>query len=308
MEAAIFDVRIDFLAPRTIAAYSSEVKLYEEVVGSRGLAAWPVSQNGLVIFGGVLRAAGYKAGNQYLSAVMTTSKLLGYTPSPEVRETRSRLQKALERGQGSDHQMAPISPSMLQRLAPYAADPRVSRDERRFRALVLDLMTVGVFFMLRSEEILTLKKVHVLSQVDGSHVKLLLPGGKTNQEERMVVRQLSCVCGSGGGGSVCPVCAVGRLVANAKGEYLSSGKLLKRLGYNGFLEKLRLMLADVGEQTFESGSTQNRFGTHSLRRGGRRPWLRPDGLFPPSNCGGGGLVMPFSCMYRMPSSAVPGGV
>ena len=276
-QAAILEMRLDFFSSRTIDSYSSEVALYGMAMEEMGVAPWPVCTDNLQRFGAMLKAAGYRGGDAYISAVMTTARLMGQEIDQDLMTVRSKIGKSLRRGIGEAHHMKPITACMLSKICNRLVATGAKNGDQ-FGVLVFNLMVVTLFFMLRIEESVSMSKKDVL-ECTGKYgmAKIQICVDKCNQEEKMVTRSLLCICDklvtpSHPGLCLCPVCALEWLKGSSAGSTLSSGKLHKPLAYDGMLRKIRDLLEDIDVQVKENDRFA--YGTHSLRRGGAQSLAR----------------------------------
>lgn len=282
--AAGVQFRLDALAPTSVMSYSSEVALYVDVCSSATMVPWPVSVRSLELFASTLKAAGYRGANSYLSAVLTCQRMMGREVSDEVMCARSRAAKTLARGLGDPHRVEAVTVQNLVDVKDWLEGhlPAAQDDDWGFSILVFRLCVVGMFFMLRVEELLQLRQQDVLRCTGPQgEVELVLTWGKTNPGETVVRRKLKCVCApcqieGRGVVQVCPVCSVhalGNGGASMGTAFLSQGVKHRALGYSGFLMRLRMLLGAVGCEMRTACGAQ-RYGTHSLRRGGAQALAR----------------------------------
>ena len=278
MDAAELVLRMDVLAPKTSASYSSQVELYISTMKQAGKPPLPLTPESIKMFSAVLKAADYGGGNSYLSAVMSWARIAGATITEEVMCERKMCGASLNRGSGDTHQMKPISIGILRRMGDLMEKGKLEP----FHVMVFRLSVLGVFFMLRADEVLNLKVSEVIMASGKSGIaEIIIAAGKTNQEGKTVRRRLTCVCDENSKG-VFPSCALYDLVSEAEKRCptrdrekwaLSSGRKDKPLGMAGFINGLRDLLKLIGVET-TSDSGKNLFGTHSLRRGGAQALAR----------------------------------
>ena len=199
LKGAIFELKLDRFAPKTIDSYGSETMLYQECMEEAGVQAWPVSARALTLLASVLKVADYKAADCYISAVLSTNRLMGYSVGQDLTDERAKITKALKRGSGEPNRMKPIMVYQLAMINKFILDGVFSEKERSFHELTARLATVALFFLMRVEEVLALQKCHILEYAGfrGS-VQIQIPVDKTNQEEVVVLRRLKCTCGDMG--------------------------------------------------------------------------------------------------------------
>lgn len=274
LNAAKVLMRIDQFAAKSIQSYGSEVALYGWICERAGLTSFPVSVEALRSFAAILKAAQYRSANCYLSAVMSCDKALGNVPSPELAIERSAVSSSVNRGLGDDFHVLPIGPKILSMVASHSH--LMGRDFQFFR-LVFDLSVIAMFFMLRSDEVLSIRRRHVI-EVTSEFVSILISKDKTNSKEKTLMRKLKCVCSLPNSFifSVCPRCAISRRISctdvshldkNDQSWEISFGTKKKKLNYSGFLGGIRSLL-QLLQIDIEDSDGKNLFGTHSFRRGG----------------------------------------
>ena len=283
-QAAMLDLRMSTLAPRSAKAYSSEVELYIDMVKGAGIEPWPVSPMSIRTFAAGLKSAGYVSGNIYLSAVMTCARAKGLPISEEAKCERTLCGAAFARGTGDTNQMLPVTTEMLEEIRQWLK----KNSMKDFGVMVLRLQVVALFFMLRADEVINIRLRDVVKASGRNGVaELTIAAGKTNQAGKTLRRKLACVCGDGAneqvdGLEICPSCALFNLVVTARASnpdptcldrHISCGVKNKPLAYDGFLKEMRAQLSAIGVQTFGSNG-KGRYGTHSLRRGGAQALAR----------------------------------
>ena len=283
-QAAMLDLRMSTLAPRSAKSYSSEVELYIEMVTGAGIEPWPVSPMSIRTFAAGLKSAGYVSGNIYLSAVMTCARAKGLPISEEAKCERTLCAAAFGRGTGDTHQMMPVTTEMLEEIRQWLK----MNSMKDFGVMVLRLQVVALFFMLRADEVINIRLKDVVTASGRRGVaELIIAAGKTNQAGKTLRRKLACVCGDGvpekgDGLEICPSCALFNLVMTARASnpdptcldwHISCGAKKKPLAYDGFLKEMRAQLCAIGVKTMGSNG-KYMYGTHSLRRGGAQALAR----------------------------------
>ena len=283
-QAAMLDLRMSTLAPRSAKAYSSEVELYIDMVKEAGIEPWPVSPQSIRTFAAGLKSAGYVSGNIYLSAVMTCARAKGLPISEEAKCERTLCGAAFGRGTGDTHQMMPVTTEMLTETGQWLA----ANGLKEFSVMVFRLQVLALFFMLRADEVINIRLKDVLVATGKRGVaELIIAAGKTNQTGKTLRRKLHCACTEVDskqdvGIEVCPSCALFNLVSVAKANnpdrmnldwHISCGVKQKPLAYDGFLKEMRAQLSAIGVQT-KANNGKYLYGTHSLRRGGAQALAR----------------------------------
>ena len=226
MASALGAFQVAFFADATWSSHASEVKLFEKICAAHRppLVPFPLSVVTLEMFLAVLRAAGYKAPDQYLSALVRHHKLAFPSETAvlvEIGYRRSMWTRAGKRDKGDPHRMEPVDLLMMQAMRRHLFSPS--------DVFAFALFAVEWFFLLRSAEALAIAPSHVSFVREGcvppvkavlaksagilffsadevartvfhpSHghrfrARLLIPKDKTNQVGRTVVRMLDCVC------------------------------------------------------------------------------------------------------------------
>ena len=250
---------------------------YVEVCHARDLVPFPVTVESMRLFAALLKTTGYRAGNCYLSAVLKCNDLSGFRPSEELLHERSVLGRGMTRGLGEDHHMLPIGPGILIRMRDL-----LRKGFSNYQLLVFRLGVIACFWMLRSDEVLHVRRKHVRGK-DGIAVSLMIAKEKNNISEKNVIRRVKCICGEDEKRKervrVCPVCAIFGLIRmserDGKGEewMLSRGAKNESLGYDGFLKGIRGLVCAIGFQEKNEEKRHN-YGTHSFRRGGAQSLAR----------------------------------
>jgi len=199
-------LKMDFFAGNTVISYNSEVKLYVQICEWAKIQPWPFDVVQMETFGKALKTAGYAKPNSYMSAVMTTNKMLGNMPAPGLSHFYGKVRKSLEADMGDIAKASPFTLKMLSEVR--------GKITFELRSSFL-LACVSLFWMLRAEEVLEAKgccyKVgcdcgrHVHFDKEAKVVVLKVAGDKTNWKERNIVRPLACSCdGKTQGLPMCP--------------------------------------------------------------------------------------------------------
>lgn len=179
VSAAKVILGIDQCAANSVRSNGSEVALYGTVCANAGFEAFPVSVDSLTSFAAVLKIADYRGANAYVSAVMTCNKLLGFIPSPELVSERASISKSVQRGKGDGFHVSPIGPKILKQVAGVS---HLMGANFYFFSLVFDLSVIAMFFMMRSDEVLSIRRRHI-SFIGDSEVAILICKDKTNSKE-----------------------------------------------------------------------------------------------------------------------------
>ena len=283
LEAAKFNLRIDMFAANTILSYSSEVRTYIQLVGER-FEPFPLTREKLEHLAACLKAGGYTSALCYLSAVVSTNKLLGNTLSQSEWNFYLKLRRSCAAGKGGEFRMEPLGLDLLEKIDPAPM--------RRSDVLCGNLAVIAIFFMLRGEEVLTMKGIcenfgengekcncnaHV--HISDEAVRVRIASDKTNWTEKDITRELQCCCqpekpsGAENDIHMCPVHAMKKLREISGGRvadeewFIAMGVGEKPVSYKFFLDATRRLAAMAGE-TLQDDSGKQRFGTHSFRRAG----------------------------------------
>ena len=278
-QAASFFLVSGFYSAATIGSYCSEVKLYEEIVQAGGLRPWPVSEDSIQVFASAMKAVGYKSTRMYFSAITQANEMMNFRLSLEEKQAM-RLAKNACRRDGEDERFKePIELSMLDRV-------NDTIQPNREALLTARLCVIGLFFMLRPDELLKLRgynncgtvdcKCHADVCVADSSMRIAIRGDKTDQSGKPKYRSLQCVCQGNKLNKLVPMCPVcctklirrdsDTMGADSK-WWVSQGIMSKRMGQEGFRKMMREMLVLVGEKVVDERGI-HRFGGQSLRRGG----------------------------------------
>ncbi len=278
LDAAKYELVSGFFSARTLSSYSSEVALYESLMKNCGVQPWPLTAESIETFGAVLKAGEY-AVNPYLTAIASTNALMGHEVDPNTSRVMSWVRKSAKRA-SPEFAVAPVLMTDLDSVNLQVEKPSP------FTCMVGRLAVLGFVFLLRADELLHLEgwcqcttrececPAHV--RIRGDRVTIKLCGDKTNQEGRVLVRTAKCCCDGArmhDAVPLCPVCAAKAMLRDAprKGKrlqrrFISQGTKTSQLKYHGFLTELRHILRRAGCKMRENG--KQRYGTHSLRRGG----------------------------------------
>lgn len=276
--AAVAEARANlkhfYFSENTIAAYESEVRLYEQVMIAAQDVPFPLSSDSIEKFASVLREAGYRGGVCYMTAIATQNKLLGYDMSPQEQFSMKMARIALKRDLGEEHSVDPIRLDQLKKLSGMGLS--------NYQLLVCRLSVVGIFFCLRPSEICGLGKVcickgecvcdpHVILNDKCKTVTLRLHGDKTHQTGEILTLRLGCTCGGKQRHDLVPTCpyhVVRKIVDDSKHpvQFLSQGVKTKKLGYQSFLTCLKDMMGKLGRVVLDNGMSI--YGGQSLRRAG----------------------------------------
>jgi hypothetical protein len=251
--------------------------------------------------------AGYSSIQQYVTAVKRHQTLLRLTSSPEERllieSELPMMLRASRRGQGEPRHVEPLSELHLTRMQ---AVVRTTTDHFIWdlavlewffllrSAEVLNVTPCDVTFVLSGDTSLPNRAaaselgVTAFSARDVSlgisppgetrrfRVRLQIRKDKINQQGRDVHRFLDCVCAepfSGRAVPFCPVHCAARLLNRHRGPTHSKcdpGLGLDPPTASRYLACLRALISAAGIRRTDlfAGEMIERFGTHSLRRGG----------------------------------------
>ena len=277
---AEYTLREDFFSKGTIRSYSSEVRLYEQIVMASGIVPWPVSALGLTRFSAVLKALQYRGSNCYLSAVVTANGLQGHRLDDNAKFHLRLCRSSVCRDIGDDFSVEPITLKLLADVAKIAASLTP------LQLLVSRLAVVGVFFCFRPSELVGLRGFCYCAENSpcscGSSVRcsnkcltITLRGDKTHQDGALLPLSLSCDCKrkdtSAHAVPLCPVCAVNLLYRDSracppKKWWLAQGSADKPLSYTSFHKTLVDCMKLIG-RTVKIGN-RHMYGGQSMRRGG----------------------------------------
>ena len=277
---AVNALRKGFFASSTWKSHTSELKLYYRTCHEAGLQPFPVCQNNIEVFSACLMCSGYKAGHMYISAALREARLRGELVSPQVQTYITFILRSMKRDIGDAKHMAAVTSPMLESMRQVLQTPA---DKALFAMIVVEW-----FFLLRSQETVDLRPVHIDVQFQVKslfgkgtpQVSIKIAKSKTDQQAISHTRTLACVCGEGRHDPqvfsavsvprVCPVHAAQFLLHHHEGrsdEKLHFDTRYKEVSYSGLLRKLRTLLKRAGFDTLDDEAGEL-FGTHSLRRGG----------------------------------------
>ena len=277
LEAARESLFNGFFAASTVAAYSAEIHHYEQIMANCGVAPWPLTVKAIENFGAVLKSCNYRSSRMYFSAIVTMNSQMGFSLAAHEQAILQKVKTSCSRDNPDDAFKEPVTLEMLTKMNDL-------KDASPFRILVARLAVIALFFLLRSESVLTLRgicgcsgkcKCNTDIKLNGRDMTIYIRGEKTDQTGTATERSVSCACGGTSHLQVptCPVCALRAIKrdstrgSNPATWWLSQGNKQHKLGYDGFLRELNVILSEIGEQTKHPDGSL-RFGTQSLRRGG----------------------------------------
>lgn len=281
LNAAKYQLRLDFYAANTVLSYQSEVELFVKTMEARGSEPFPLTIKKIEEFAACLKSADYGSAVCYLSAVVSTNKLLGFELTPGEWFQYKRIRKALEVGTGGEHRMQPLNFEKLKQVD-------VSAELMFYGCLAV----VCSFFLLRGEEIREMRGLcrivncsscdcHVHLCPELSRVTVRIASDKTNWVEKDCIRAVECCCGDdavdcNGVRRRIPICPVHALVELRSRSCLhlddatwrvAQGKCKEPVSYKALLEGTRSIAKLSGEELLDKEG-RHRFGTHSFRRTG----------------------------------------
>ena len=271
------------------------------------ISPWPITLASLEVLISAMLEAGYSSIQQYVTAVRRHQTLLRLTSDPREQFLLERelpmMLRASRRGQGEPRHMEPLSELHLARIQ---AVVRTTTDHFTWdlvilewffllrSAEVLNVSPNDVTFILSGDISLPGRVaaaelgVASFSAQDVSfgisppgetrrfRVRLQIRKDKINQQGRDIHRFLDCVCMAPFRRLVVPFCPVhcaARLLLRHRGSTHSKcdpGLGLDPPSASRYLACLRSLITDAGIRRTDlfAGEMIERFGTHSLRRGG----------------------------------------
>ena len=289
LQSAVQELRDSMFAMSTWNGTSSAVKLYRNLCESAKIAEpFPMTRASLTMFTSAIKKHGYASGTikTYVCSLFRQQILLWLPIDPDLRDWRSFLFRATDRGTGDAHHMHPLT---MKHLVMMREHVKGTRDMFLFR-----MMVVTWFFLLRSDESVGSATERGLTHssfdfdIFSKRVSVILGVTKTNHVGLKCVRTLECVCQHGeptldGGVThdrserssqlpLCPYCAAKRLCDDSlkvqpnRSEPLRPADGSKAPTSANLLYLIRTLLVACMICVVD-GEGRFIFGTHSLRRG-----------------------------------------
>lgn len=271
LERAVSTMRKAMLAESTKATYRSRLKLWEKMSGKMGFEPFPLDEKKMERITAALREANYRSAADYLSTAIAFNELLGYKLSSCQRAYARRIKTACERHIGGPKQAEPLTLGVLMSLCKSASGFFA---KQRAASYVL-----GSWFLLRGDELLSLKVSHVSIGQGNTSVSIIIEGSKTDQRLCGEKRQLGAICTQEGDdvGLICPVRAAAYLLQSrtqqgaAPDHLLCTNSKSCRWTQKEFRRLLKEDLAKAGIQGWIG------YSLHSMRAGGCQ-WLLRAGI------------------------------
>ncbi len=304
----IDELKHAYFADATWRSHASEVRLYVELCEQAQIRPWPVSYNSMVSFVAILTACEYKSVSQYVVAVQRQQALSGLVSSQEDRfrlgPELPMMLRAARRDKGEPHHVEAITERHLLKIRLSVSS---TRERFVWDLMVLEwffllrsaealaLSPDAITFLAEGQVALpgsvaaremgiksypasmVVRSLFTKDSARRFRVRVRIKKDKTNQQGKDVHRFLDCVCTEIQLGTAsppfCPVHCAARLCERHSGpatSHFTSGIGTSSLEPSAYLSMLRHMISVAGFERFEilDGEQTERFGTHSLRRGG----------------------------------------
>eukprot|EP00435_Cladocopium_sp_Y103_P049698 s2086_g15.t1 len=157
---------------------------------SKGLTPMPPTPEKVKLLGGILKAAKYKAANNYLGEYKLLAIELGHEWTSQLERTLKLTKRSAARASGPKTKAPEVAVNETGEVFA-ARDPMIAP---RKVPLAGELFDFGVIWMLREIELAAVTKDHISLDFSPKRVKLTLPVSKGDQEGLEVKRVLQCVC------------------------------------------------------------------------------------------------------------------
>ena len=308
LRTVVADLKYAYFADSTWRAHASEVRLYVEISDQAEVSPWPISYVSMVTFVAVLKHQSYKSVAQYVAAVKRQQALSGTFSAPEDKvrlDTEMPMMlRAAKRDRGEPRHVEAITEEHLLRIRSGISSIREryvwdlltlewffllrSAEALALSPDAISFLLEGVIALpgsalAREQNVQSFSAAQVVEQLSlpgsGSRfrVRIRIKKDKTNQQRKDIHRFLDCVCREVQLGVACPpfcpVHCAARLCLRHKGTAggrFNSGFASTPIEPAAYLAFFRSLIGNAGIERFEiwEGEQAERFGTHSLRRGG----------------------------------------
>ena len=184
---------------------TAKLSLWDDIVSRARLDVARFTPTLIFTVMGILKKAGYRSSEQYLSVARQRFIEEGGLVDQKLELACNRANRGAKRGRGPSKQAQPLPMERFSELPPGAA-PYVAKGYCHPRRA----LTVGSWWLLREIELSHVLSVHVRvisSEGSPNQVELHLPVSKTDASAAGCFRTHQCSC-DGQCRDTCPVCAV----------------------------------------------------------------------------------------------------
>ena len=273
LEAAIAKFEGDFFADGTLATQKARRSTLEQIARTVGVSLIPVTIESLTPVLAVLKAAGYRSAEQYISVALSLHVDNGGRVDERLACFLSRARDSLVRGLGPPQRAGEFSlTELIEKFNDIRPVPGGPQDAAR-------AIAVAVWWLLREIEMASLK-VKQARVTTERIAQLSLGVTKSDIQGMGAVRGHNCICSIEGGrySSVCPVKLIETQLKLRESQGAGPDDVLFPDGHGQIPTKpawvltLQLGLTSISEEPL-NGHTPRRVGAKTLARMSVPEWI-----------------------------------